>query len=316
MATEKQIQTAFLNSIRNITDGVKYSELRDALRSGDYFAALNAIDIDDAAFDPLRVALTQTYAEGGINAVTGQKWPVPVRWNSATPQAETYARDIVGGKITRITEGMQAAIQQTIGDGIAFGRSRDRIALDIAGRIGVNGKREGGMIGLNSNQSKWLSNMRQSLETDPASAKRFKGWDRRFNKVVDAGKPLTAQQIDRITQNYTNKLLLSRGRTIARTERGLAINAGRMEGWRQALAKTGLPDQAVIKEWWHTGRSLIDRVTHMSANGQKVRGLNTPFNIGGVMMQFPHDPAAMAKDVINCECEVKLYLDKNWRAYG
>ena len=316
MATQRQIELAFLNSIRSINDGVQYSSLRDAIRRGDYQAVLAAVDVEDAAFDPLRLALTETYAEGGVNAITGQRWPVPVRWNSATPQAEYYARTVVGGHITVITNDMRDAVRWTVGDGLAFGRSKDRIALDIAGRIGASGRREGGMIGLNRPQAEWVASMRRSLETDPATAMRFKGWDRRFNKLVNSGNPLTADQIDRITGVYTNKLLLSRGRTIARTERGLAINMGRMEGWRQALVKTGIPDRAVIKEWWHTGRSMIDRVTHQAANGQKVRGLNALFNVGGVFMTCPHDPAAPVGEVVNCECQVKIALDKNWRQYG
>ena len=316
MASETQIQRAFLASIRSITNNVQYSAMRDAIRRGDYDAVIRAVDVDDAAFDNLRGLLTQTYAEGGVNAITGKRWPVTVRWNSATPQAEDYARRVVGDHITRVTTDMRDAIRWTVGDGLAFGRSKDRIALDIAGRIGASGRREGGMIGLNRNQAEWVSSMRRSLETDPATAMRFKGWDRRFNKLVNSGQPLTAAQIDRITGVYTNKLLLSRGRTIARTERGLAVNMGRMEGWRQALVKTGIPDYAVIKEWWHTGRSSVDRVTHQAANGDTVRGLNSLFNVGGVMMTAPHDPTAQAKDVINCECEVRIRLDKNWRAYG
>ena len=316
MASETQIQRAFLASIRSITNNVQYSAMRDAIRRGDYDAVIMAVDVDDAAFDNLRGLLTQTYAEGGVNAITGERWPVTVRWNSATPQAEDYARRVVGDHITRITTDMRDAIRWTVGDGIAFGRSKDRIALDIAGRIGASGRREGGMIGLNRMQSEWVASMRRSLETDPVTAMRFKGWDRRFNKLVNSGQPLTAEQIDRITGVYTNKLLLSRGRTIARTERGLAINMGRMEGWRQALVKTGIPDRAVIKEWWHTGRSMIDRVTHQAANGQKVRGLNSLFNVGGVFMTCPHDPAAPVGEVVNCECQVKIALDKNWRAYG
>lgn len=310
MATNRQIQLAFLKSIQEINDGVQYSELRDAIRRGDYDTVLQSVDIDEAAFDPLRLALTETYAEGGVNAITGQRWPVPVRWNSATPQAEYYARNVVGGHITVITNDMRDAVRWTVGDGLAFGRSRDRIALDIAGRIGASGRREGGMIGLNSPQAEWVASMRRSLETDPATAMRFKGWDRRFNKLVNSGQPLTAAQIDRITGVYTNKLLLSRGRTIARTERGLAVNMGRMEGWRQALDKTGIPESEVEKEWRHDGNSLHDRLTHLSISGTKVIGLSTPFSVDGELMQYPHDPAASAKNVINCLCEVRIGLKR------
>ena len=316
MATDTQIQKAFLRAIQGIVDATQYSRLREAIAAGDYAAALAAIDFDQAAFDEMRGLILETYAQGGVSAITGQKWPVAVRWNSATPQSERFAREVVGEHITRITADARDAIRWTIGDGLAFGRSTNRIALDIAGRIGASGRREGGMIGLNRMQAEWVASMRRSLETDPQSATRFKGWDNRYNKLIASDKPLTKDQIDRITQSYTNKLLLSRGRTIARTERGLAINMGRMEGYRQAAAKAGIPESALIKEWLHLGVNQVDRLSHLANNGVKVRGLNTPFQVSGLVCQYPHDPVLPAGEVISCGCQVKVTLPKNWRSYG
>lgn len=308
MASERQIEQAFLRGVSSIADDVKITALKDALRSRDYSAVISVVDIEDSAFDPLRVALTQTYAEAGTTEITANRFPVSVRWNSANPRVEAYARDVVGQHITLVTNDMRDAVRNTVADGYAYGRSIDRMALDIVGRVGPSGHRKGGIVGLNGQQSQWLANMRRVLQEDPAAAKRYGLRDRRFDRTIAKGEPLSADQIDNITRQYANKLLLSRGRTIARTERGLAINAGRQEAWMQAADKAGLPYDRINKTWRHTGRSLRDRPSHVSADGDTVVGLNTPFVIDGETMQYPHDPAASARQTINCMCEVRYSI--------
>ncbi len=308
MASERQIEQAFLRGVSSIADGVRVTALKDALRSRDYLAILEVIDIEDSAFDQFRVALTQTYAEAGTTEIADNRFPVPVRWNSANPRVEAYARNTVGGHISLITEDMRGAVRNTVADGYAFGRSIDRMALDLVGRVGPSGHRKGGVVGLNAQQAQWLANMRRLLQDDPAAARRYGLRDKRFDRTLAKGEPLTAAQIDNITRQYSNKLLLSRGRTIAQTERGLAINAGRQEAWLQAADKAGIPYDRIIKTWRHTGASLRDRPSHLEADGDKVQGLLTPFIIEGESLLYPHDPMASARQTINCRCEVRYSI--------
>lgn len=313
MATEQQIQREFLRAVRDTVDGARFGALRDAVARGDYQAAIDAVDIDEAAFDGLRAMILETYAQGGVDAITGVRWPGNVRWNSATPQAESYARDVVGRDITAITEDMRAAVRWTMGDGLAFGRSNNRIALDIVGRVGKSGKREGGIVGLNERQAEWVRGFREKLVAGvPVDSALLTATDR---KLIERGN-LTAAQIDRLTQSYANRQLRSRGLTIARTERGLAVNMGTMEGYRQGAEKTGIPTRALEKEWIHAGVNRKDRPSHVAANGDKVRGLDTPFTVGGYTCQFPHDPTLPASEVINCGCRVRVRVPRSWREYG
>lgn len=312
MATEQQLQSAFKRGVRNIVDATRYGTLRDAISRGDYSGALSAIDIDDAAFDELRGMIVQTYAEAGVNAITGQRWPYPVRWSSATPEAEEFARQATR-HMQDLAADMRAAVSWQIGDSIALGRSANRTALDLVGRIGASGKREGGIVGLNDQRTKWVADLRKKLESGEYVGNGLLTAAER--RQIERGE-LTQAQIDRITQSYANRQLLSRGRAIARTERGLAVNMGQMEAWRQAADKGGIPYSAIIKEWRHTGVHEHERITHVAANKDTVRGLYTPFDIGGIPMQYPHDPMAPASEVINCQCRVHMRLPSNWRQYG
>lgn len=305
MTTETRIANAFRASIRSVTDEVTIGLLRDALARGDIEGALDVIDLEPAAFEPLRNILVQTYADAGAQATEGLRG---VRWNSASPRAEDYARNRIGTEITRITDDSLTAIRNHIADGYAFGRTPSRMALDLVGRIGPSGRREGGVVGLSAQQEAWVRNMRTALENDPASALRFTRRDRRFDALLRRSERLTQAQIDRILTAYSNRLLLSRGRTIAVTERGAAINQGRVDAYKNAADKYGLPYSAIVKTWVHTGRAVFDRPTHQQANGQTVQGADTPFIIGGIQMQHPHDPFAPPGETVNCRCEIKLRL--------
>lgn len=317
MATEARVLRAFEAGVASIANNAPVTAIRSALRRGDYESAIALIDIEDAAFDDLRVALVEVYANSGSSEIASTKGLKGVRWNSATPQAEQYARGVIGEHITRITADMRDAVRWTIGDGIAYGRSIDRMALDIVGRVDGN-KRVGGIVGLNQQQAQWVANMRRYLDVYPdwPSYSKMTKRDFRFDKIVREawvrGEPLTKAQIDRITQQYSNKLLMLRGRTIARTEAGLAKNAGRIEAWRQAADKLGISYDDIQKEWLH-GVAGEPRLTHLAAHGSKVMGLTTSFSIGGIRMLYPHDPQAPASEVINCGCQVRYSIPKRSR---
>lgn len=313
MPTEAAIAKAFRNGVSLIADDAQVAALGDAIRRGDYASALAAVDIDDAAFDELRAMIVETYGQGGVNAQTGVRWPVNVRWNSATPEAEYFARNVVGRNITWITEDMRSAVRWTMGDGIALGRSNNRIALDIVGRVGASGRREGGIVGLNQKQAQWVADYRRKLEQGaPINNKLLTAAER---KLIERGD-LSPAQIDRLVQSYSNRVLLSRGKTIARTERGLAINMGTMEGYRQGAEKAGIPLAALRKSWVHQGSHVHERWHHVALSNAPARSFTEPFYSNGFACQMPHDPALPASEVVNCDCRVRVSVPRNWRSYG
>lgn len=303
MTTAAIIDAAFRRGVRNVKDDVVAALLLDALREGNVERALEAIDIEPAAFEDLRRELVQTYADAGAQAAAPLRG---VRWNSANPRVEAYARTQVGGMITNMTEDMRVAVRSTVADGYAFGRSPERIARDLVGRVGPTGRREGGVVGLSQQNAAWVANMRFALENDPASALRYTRRDKRFDRLLRSGRPLSEAQVENILRSYTNKLLLSRGKTIAVTERGKAINSGRSEAFRQAADKYGVGYDTIIKEWVYTNRSREPRVNHVIMNKETVQGLDTPFDVGGVLMMHPHDPAALPEHTVNCSCLVRM----------
>ena len=312
---------AFLRGVSNIADSAKIRELERAMQSGSD-AVIRAMNIDPSAFNEFRAELLQTYGQSGIDTIADQTWRYPngqravVRWNTLSPRVESYARNNVGALIQGITDEAIRNVRDTIADGYALGRSRNRIATDLIGRL-QDGKRVGGIVGISNQQRVWINNMRRVLANDPLQALKYTKRDRRFDKLIKSsaatGKPLTMAQIDRIAGQYADKLLKSRGLTIARTEAARAIEEGKYEAWKQGLEKTGIPDRFVIRTWNHTGRGVKDRPSHVAMHGKMVRGLTVPFVLNtGTAMLHPHDVTygAGADEIVNCFCVCNYGIDK------
>ncbi len=94
------------------------------------------------------------------------------------------------------------------------------------------------------------------------------------------------------------KNISHRAETITQTEMGRVFSEATQERMRQAEEKV----PGMQKEWQHVGHPRVPRPTHVLAHGQRVP-VNEPFNIGGVKMMFPRDPAAPLDEIINCGCD-------------
>jgi hypothetical protein len=84
-----------------------------------------------------------------------------------------------------------------------------------------------------------------------------------------------------------------RAQAIARTEVNGAANVGSI----MQMRATGLP---ATKEWLATPGPRT-RKDHARANGQVV-DLDAKFNVGGHMLDGPHDQLGPASEVVNCRC--------------
>lgn len=103
----------------------------------------------------------------------------------------------------------------------------------------------------------------------------------------------------------------ARGRaiTVLRTELGRAYSTAAQERYAQASRR--LPG---LKKQWRRSGKLHSRIEHDAADGQ-VRDVDQPFNVGGVELMYPRDPAAPASETINCGCQSLPYM-ASWAERG
>lgn len=212
-------------------------------------------------------------------------------------------------------EDQKAAIRVVIEEGIAAGRGPRQTALDIVGRVGASGVREGGIVGLNEPQTRaWLragdelDNLDGAYFTRKLRDKRF---DRLVSKAIKDGKPLSKADRDRILARYSDRLLKLRGDTIARTETIASFNAGREQGMRQLIDDGSVTADQVTKIWDSSGRDGRTRETHLLMEGQRKR-LDEPFvTPGGYRLNHPGDSSlgAPGSETISCRCLARYSID-------
>jgi hypothetical protein len=323
---EAAVRRAFLMAVRDLRNQAQLTRLRDALRRGDIEAAIRALNIDSAAYGTFAREIGNTYTQAGSVVAAGTVWRLPdqsravIRFNVTNPRAEAWLRAVSSDRITRITQDTVAAARVMIRSGYAAGAHPNRIALDLVGRIGANGRRTGGIIGLSEPQSRYVASMRARLASgNPQEMRRVLSMTRRdrrldgiIQRAIAEGRPVSAADIDRMTARYTDRLLALRGETIARTETAMAVEDARQETWRQYRDQHGIPDNAIVKRWIAAGPAAggNERPDHQALNGTEVEGLETPFTMGdGVQMQHPLDVTAPAEHVINCRCTYTVRID-------
>lgn len=330
---EPKVAAAFQEAVRNIVSNAQLNRIISAIERGNIEAAIRALDLDRAAFSAMTASVASAYTEAGALVVAGTVWRgidagrVVIYWNASNPRAERWLSEVSSQLVTRLTNELRDVVRDTITSGYSKGMGPRQIALDLVGRIGENGRRSGGVIGLSRPQYEAATHMRDILRDDPRAYfivnRETKAWEGRFTKrdkrfdgtikkAIRDGRPLTDAEINKITGRYADRLLKLRGDTIARTETAQAVESARQEAFAQWQDKTGISDQLITRRWDHAGGGKQSRDWHMEMNGMTVQGLNTPFiTPRGARLMYPCDTSlgAGAAEVCNCRCMVSYVID-------
>ena len=322
---EAALRRAFSMAVQDLRDQAQLTKLRNALRAGDIEAAIRALNIEPAAYATFAREIGNTYTQAGATIAAGTVWRLPdssqavVRFNVERPEVVRYLGELSSTKITRLSAEAEAVARFTISNGYAQGMHPNRIALDLVGRIGANGRRTGGIIGLSEPQATYIANMRARLASgDPTEMRKVLNMTRRdrrldgvIRRAIEEGKPVSGADIDRLAGRYKDRLLALRGETIARTETAMAVEDARQETWRQYTEQSGIDPQYVIKRWVAAGAAVggNERPDHQAMNGVEVEGLETPFVLSdGTMMSHPLDPSAPVHHLANCRCSYVISI--------
>lgn len=233
------------------------------------------------------------------------------------PRAERWVKERSSTLIENIIADQRQGIRAYIEAGVQAGQGPQKIALEIIGRINrVTGRREGGIIGLNSQQSEAVARARAELNNLDANYFTRKRRDRRLDSVVRKsiadGKPLSPADIDRAVGRYADRLLQLRGETIARTEAITALRAGTHEGFQQLIDSGSVQRDQVKVEWSATGDGRT-RDTHAAMNKQRVTFGQAFISPSGALMDYPGDTShgAPGAETIQCRCVANYRIKRN-----
>lgn len=317
---DRPLRDAFLAGVQQMRSDAQVGLVAEMLERGDIEGAIRAVGIDAAQFRDLDAAILQAFAAGG--RYTEGRLPATrdpnghrlnILFNVRNPRAEEWLRSHSSTLIRQITDDQRAMVREALVTGMMDGRNPRDVALDIAGRINrATGRREGGLVGLTTQQQVWARNYARELATgDPAALQRALR-DRRFDalirKAVREGRGLTKAEALPVFRSYLNRALALRAETIARTEAMTALHQAAQEATEQAI-DAGQISEAATTKVWHATRDKRTRDTHRALDGQEVAFRAEFVSPSGARLQFPGDPAAPAEEVINCRCWVEHKVD-------
>lgn len=316
---------AFLKSVENLTGQAILTRLADAILSGDTDTVIRILGLNDSVFAPLDEALRETYIEGSVAASVGLRSGsygarMLVRFNVRNTYAEDWLSAAAGRRVTGYLREAQQIIRETLLDGLQAGQNPLDTARDLVGVLTRGSKvRKGGTIMLTAPRARTVRRVREALLAgDVAGLQHYLGLelrDKRFDslirKAIKAGggkfpKEKTQQIVGALAEAY----LKERARLISRTETLASMNAGKHEAFRQATERAGISDDHIQREWDSTGDQKV-RPDHQHLNGQKVKGINTPYRLpDGSPIDHPGDMNAGVKQVANCRC--LEYMEVDW----
>lgn len=342
---QPEIRDAFRSAMQDIVDRAILSELARAIGLGDVEGAFRALGFTDAAMRPITAMIERAFETGGITV--GEAFPrrlrtpqgsAVYRFDVRNSRAEAWLRDHSSQLVTRMQDEALGGVRNLLTEGMRDGRNPRNTALDIVGRVNpVTKRREGGIIGLSAPQERWAANMRRELldihkprervfepltnrwryADDDIAARYFarkrrnKSFDRMVQRAINEGKPLSAENINKIVGKYKDNLLQLRGETIARTESIQALNKAADEAVRQVVDSGAIRRSAARRVWDSAGDDGRTRKSHLAMDGQEV-GIDEPFKTpGGELLMFPGDTSlgASAEETINCRCRPRWNID-------
>ncbi|WP_312526710.1 phage minor head protein [Paracoccus sp. (in: a-proteobacteria)] len=339
---EPEIRNAFLEAIDQITSAAQMNRLIAALEAGNVEEAIEALRIEQGFFSPLNEATRGAYLDGGNLVLSGLKLKDPfsgdkfvLGFDGRAVRAERWLRDQSSRLIVEIIDQQREMAREILRDKLQAGTNPRTTALDIVGRMNnATGKREGGFIGLTTQQARWALNAEDQLrnahlpgEIDPITGQRkpspgslYLGrqrrdarFDARVREAMTSGKQIAEADIQRMVTRYRDRLKKYRGDLIAENEALTSLRAGQMEGFRQLVDSGRVRDDQIEREWSDTGDGRV-RHDHRAMRGQKVHGLDQPFTFpDGTQALFPGDVSlgSPAKNTIRCRCLQHVRIKSN-----
>ena len=341
---EAAMRAAFLEAVQGIKDQARLADLQAAIERGDFEAAIVVLGMDRAAFAPVEASLASSFAVGGTaTAAAIGRVPVPnvgsvqFRFNVRDPAAERWLLTHSSELITEIVTDQRDVIRSALSQGVFRGDNPRTTALDLVGRINpATGKRQGGVIGLTSQQEGWIRNARAELERAHLPAERVtdlitgrskavevapgdlylnrKLRDQRFDgavrRAIASGEPLAKADIDKAITQMQNRALKYRADVIARTESIDALRAGQEAAIEQAVELGEVERQDLTATWDSSGDGRT-RPQHAAMEGVAA-GPDGVFTMpDGSRLRYPGDSSlgAPASQTIQCRCRKRYKID-------
>lgn len=296
---ERKTEAAFLEGVRVVQDSARLSEIEAALRNNSPTNAAFVLQssLAEAGFISFSRTLADAMIAGGD---FGQRIASASRIEFGFNMAESNTARFMSDYQARLIRDINQDIRQTISQIIYREASAGKGPIQTAKLIRDS-------IGLTSTQESHVNSYRASLENNDKRALERLLRDKRFDpsvaRMLEEGKPLSKDKIDKMVDAYRRRYLSRRAQTIARTETTTMISSGTDLYWKQMTDAGIVRSERVYKKWiyTHDGHTRASHVAIPRMNPEGV-GLKEAFKSPLGLIRYPGDPNASAANRINCRC--------------
>jgi hypothetical protein len=273
---EPGLRSALLDAFRRLAKDVDFAAVERAIRTGDLDAVARIV-LPDGAMNRAFYGARKTLRDGTAAAANATIRNTPklrtlgIRFDALSPNILDAIRTIETGSLGQLQGQMRDAVRAAVTRGLEAGVGPRQVARALPD-----------VIGLTPYQDGIIGNFRAALEAgDAAKALGYTLRDKRFDaqlrKLAETDKPLTADQIDRMTAGYTRKYRAYNAEVHARTAALEAQRVGNQTAWKEAAGELG-DDVVVVKRWNATMDARV-RPEHAEMN-QAEALLDDPYRSG------------------------------------
>lgn len=303
-----RIQPAFLGTIlggfRSFKNTIDLRILEQMLRDRNFSAVENLVPfqgfLDTEKLDQIysgallqSARSSQEFFKRTVARIIPTINPSGFNVNVSNPRVNRYILTRVGSLVRGVTVESQRSIQQAITSSISEG-----LTPRAAARVIRNS------IGLTPQQTSAVARFQAKLEQNDFSSltpfQRDSLMRSRRGAAVnrDFLEQLSPERVDRLTEQYANRQLLSRATTIARNEVAETANFGQREVWEQA-ADEGIFDRNGSRKKW-----IVTPDDRLCPICEPMAGVEIPYNENFNLPNGESKPGPNAH--INCRCALTL----------
>ena len=300
--SESRLRTAAINAIVAARGVYTQAELIRLISQGLIDEAVEAAARAGAI--EMAGASAGVYFEAGADraAELSDILRVRVEFDVVDDRAVNYIRRNRVQLIQEFTQTQREAVREALREGVEQGLNPRVQARRFRDSIGLTARQERAV----RRYEAMLRNAHNANAELLNRTLRDRRFDRTLARARREGKPLTAEQIRKMTQRYRERYIKYRAETIARTEALRSVNMAQRHTFEEVVEQGHVAADELQREWVATLDNRT-RPDHLAANGQKV-GLLEPFVVGGYEMMQPGDPNAPAEQTINCRCTTVLHM--------
>jgi hypothetical protein len=270
-----EMRRAYLNAYEAIRLSLSPAEFSEAIQAGRVEELMNVVlSTDTLEAGPLadfRARVIASTNTAGIESFA--LLPKSVRSGGAYNPLAPEVLDAVNTLKTRVVNELAEEVRETVTQHIAAGLEAGQGPRTIARGIRP-------VVGLAPNQEEAVRNFRRALEGDPAAGSPFtrKLRDRRFDRTLRKGEPLTPKQIDTMTEAYSRRWKAHNAETQARTFALDAQRQGQRNAWLSAV-DDGLVDGDQLTHTWVDSNDDRVRPEHAEMDGE-TQPVDMPYSNG------------------------------------